>query len=130
MCFFIEGKDTMIFNLCFFASIWLIGFIVFNIIDVKRSKSKQKNKTMEVSYLIMRFRLDPRKINHKKLALVTSITNSFIIAFVCTIISVIPVKLIWQMLIGFVLLFALIMLFYELIGIGCVKKGWRKNGNK
>lgn len=116
----------MLFNLCFFLIIFIGALIIFLILNMKKLKKKKKNKIGEINYLISRFKLDKRKINYKYLILLISLTNAFIIAFVCTVICVLPFKLIWQMLSGFVLLFTLIFLFYELIGRNCIKKGWRK----
>ena len=120
----------MLFNLCFFLGLFTIVFIVFYIVYKRRLKTRKRGKIIEINYVTNRFNLDKKKINYKALVLIVSLTNAFIISFVCTIISIIPVKLTWQMLIGFVLLFTFIMLFYELIGSLCVKKGWKKNGNK
>ena len=120
----------MLFNLCFFLSLMLIIFIAFYIVNNKRLKTRKRGRIVEINYVVSKFHLDKKKLNYKALVLIISLTNAFIISFVCTIISIIPVKLIWQMLIGFVLLFVFIMLFYELIGIMCVKKGWIKNGSK
>ena len=117
----------MIFNLCFFAGIFVIGFIIFYLINLRRVKKKKFNKIKEANYLIGRFKLDKQKINYNKLIIFISLVNSFIIAFVCTIISIIPLELIWKMLIGFVMLFIMIVLIYELMGKICLKKGWGKN---
>lgn len=117
----------MLFNLLFFLGLFLVAFLVFLIMNLRRLKKKKQRKMKEVNYLISRFKLDKKKINYKALAVIISIANGFIISFVCTVICILPCKLIWQMLIGFVMLFVLIFLFYELIGRMCIKKGWKEN---
>ena len=113
----------MLFNLYFFLGLMLITFLICLLLNKRKLKKNKKGRIGEVNYLI-------RKIDYKKITTLVSLTNAFIIAFVCTVICIIPVKLIWQMLIGFVMLFILIFLFYELIGKMCLKKGWKKNANK
>ena len=51
-----------------------------------------------------------------------AIINAFIISSVVTIISNIKLKMMWQLLIGFVLLFALIYSLYEIYGRHLIKK--------
>lgn len=120
----------MLNNLYFFLILFGIIFIAFLIFNKIKLKKHKESKIFEVDYLVNKFKLDRSKINYKAIIYVIALTNAFIIAFVCTIISILPLKIIWQMLIGFVALFVMIMLFYELIGIICVKKGWKKNANK
>lgn len=120
----------MLFNLCFFLSLFLVAAIIFIIMNMKKIKNKKFGKIGEINYLVGRFNLNRRKIKYKPLALIISLINAFIISFVCTVICILPFKLIWQMLIGFVMLFILIFLFYEFVGIMCIKKGWKKNGIK
>ena len=118
----------MLFNICFFGILFILFLLIFNFIN--RHKIKNKKNLLEMNYLASRFNLNKRKIDYKKLIKIFNVTNAFIIAFVCTVISVLPLKYIWQLLIGFVLLFIMMYLCYELVGNYCVKKGWTKNGTK
>lgn len=81
---------------------------------------------MEINYLIFKFNLDPNKILYKPVCLYCALINGFIISGVVTIISNIKLKMMWQFLIGFVLLFGLIYAIYEIYGRILVKKGWQK----
>ena len=81
---------------------------------------------MELNYLISKFKLDKNKILYKPVCLYCSLFNGFIISLTVTIISNIKLKMMWQLLIGFVLLFGLIYSVYELYGRHLVKKGWKK----
>ena len=115
----------MLYNLLFFLILFIIAFLVFTLFN-KRKLKNNKKKIVESNYIINKFKLDPKKVNYVKLLRILNFTNAFILAFVCTVISILPVKFLWQMLIAFVLLFVMIYLFYELIGRYTVKKGWKK----
>lgn len=119
----------MLFNLIFFLILLLVSWLVFVILNGRKLKKNKKN-LWEVNYLVNRFGLNRRKIDYKKIIRLVNITNAFIISFVCTIISILPIKFMWQMLIAFVVLFVMMFLFYELLGIYCKKKGWKTNGKR
>ncbi len=90
---------------------------------LKSKLKRKKEKTIgEISYLIRKFHLDVRKIDYWKMILPISLINAFIISFVATVIMLFPVNMIWQLLIGFVLLFFLIYAIYEIYGRHLVKK--------
>ncbi len=120
----------MLYNLIFFLALFGVAWIIFSLINKRKIKSNKKYQMAEVKYLIGRFNVDKKLIDYKKLIRLINASNAFIISFVCTIISVLPLEFLWQMLIGFVLLFVLMFLCYELLGIYAVKKGWKKNGKK
>ena len=123
---------TILVNVCFFLILWLLIFLFeyFFVMNKKSKNKKNKKKNniqiMEYTYLIGKFKLDENKIVYKSLARGCSIINGFIISFVVTVISNIDLFIVWQLLIGFVLLFALIYSVYEIYGRILVKKGWRK----
>jgi uncharacterized Tic20 family protein len=127
---------SIITNIIFFVLVLLVVFLVdFYFITKDRAKkvkgSKEKRKvteklTTEGMYLISRFNLDDKKINLRMLNFYISIINAFIIAFVSTGISLINVNVMFQLLIGFVLLFALIYAIYEIFGRH-LKKKWGKD---
>ena len=86
----------------------------------KRKLNKKKNKKNkpigEIDYLVTKFKLDKNKLNKNKMIIYIAMINSFIISFTSCLIMIIPLKLIWQMLIAFVLLFSLIYALYEIYG--------------
>ena len=90
-----------------------------------KSKKVKNEDIMEINYLISKFKLDKNKILYKPLCLYCSLINGFIISGVVTVISNIKVKMMWQLLIGFVMLFGLIYAVYEIYGRHLVKKGWK-----
>ena len=81
---------------------------------------------MEIVYLTSKFNLDKNKIHYKPVLLWCALINGFIISLVSTIIVNIKLHMMWQLLIGFVLLFALIYAIYEIYGRHLVRKGWKK----
>ena len=98
--------------------------------DATPKKTNKKNDVKEFSeviYLVGKFKLDKKKIDYKSVILWTALINSFIIAFVSTVISAIPAHVVWQLLVGFVLIFGLIYALYEIYGRILVKKGWGKD---
>ena len=92
----------------------------------KKSKTKELDKYVGFSYLIPKFKLDIERINIEYMFLCTSLINAFIIAFVVTVIFMLPWEMAFSLLLGFVLLFGLIYALYELFGRILVKKGWQK----
>ncbi len=115
--------EYLIYFAIIFGVIFTFYYFLFNRIKIKKGKY---NKIGEINYLILKFKLDPQKINYKSTSLMVSILDALIIASTCVIIFLIPVALIWQMVIGFVLLFALIYSVYEIYGRSLVRKGWKK----
>ncbi len=98
-------------------------FILIGVVDylinknkLKKKKNKKNKPIGEIDYLVTKFKLDRSKININKAIIYIAIINSFIISFTSCLIMIIPLKLIWQMLIAFVLLFSLIYALYEIYG--------------
>lgn len=95
----------------------------------KKGKKKKIKNIGELDYLIAKFKLDFKKINTDKAIIWISLINSFIISIVSFIIMIIPLKLMWQMLIAFALLFCLIYSLYEIYGRH-LKRNQAKNVEK
>ena len=110
----------------FFLFVFIVSLIIFLIIKWRLLKKNQGFTFIGVSYLISKFNLNKSKVNLKKMINQLAVINSFIIAFVSTLISMIPMKLFWQLGIGFILLLILIYALYEIYGRRLHKK-W---GNK
>lgn len=114
--------------LIYFSVIFIVVFLFyFLLLNRIKLKKKDFNKIGEINYLIKKFKLDPKKVDYNVTANVIALINAFIIAFTCVAISIVEMKLMWQLLIGFVLLFALIYSIYEIYGRVLIKKGWGKN---
>ncbi len=93
----------------------------------KKGKKKKIKNIGELDYLIAKFKLDFKKIDTDKAIICITLINSFIISIVSFIIMIIPFKMMWQMLIAFVLLFCLIYSLYELYGRYLKKKQMKKD---
>ena len=95
----------------------------------KRSKKNEiENEMTELAYLITKFKLDKSKLPLNNLLIVISLTNACIISIVAVVVMLLDIFIIFQLVIGFILLIALIYSLYELIGRYLVKKGYGKNG--
>ena len=116
----------IILSLIFFAFVFITSLIIFNIIKWRLLKKKLGYNFIGVSYLVNKFRLNKAKINLKKMINQLSVINSFIISFVSTFICMLPLKLFWQLGLGFVLLLILIYALYEIYG----RRLYRKWGSK
>ena len=123
-------------DLIYFAIVFVLVLLVYTIFIVPRrlkklskvkSKKTKKNYLGEATYIIGKFKLDEEKINLKAIMYTLGIINSFIMAFVCMVVAVIPLDRMLQFLIGFVLLFLLIYSLYEIYGRILVKKGMGKS---
>lgn len=126
-----------------FIGLFIIIFLVDYFVILKRKlnqiNSKDKNKKLkkkktksieEIDYLVIKFKLNEKKLNKEKMIIWISIINSFIIASVSGILMIVPFKLMWQMIIAFFLLFGLIYSLYEIYGRHLKKVEEKENGNK
>lgn len=82
----------------------------------KKGKQKKVKSISEIDYLVAKFKLNKKKLNKEKAIIWISLINSFIISIVSSVIMLMPFKIMWQMLIAFVLLFGLIYALYEIYG--------------
>lgn len=82
----------------------------------KRGKKKKIKNISEIDYLVGKFKLNKKKLKEEKVIIWISLINSFIISSVSSVIMLMPFKMMWQLLIAFVLLFGLIYALYEIYG--------------
>ena len=91
----------------------LIVYLIYFLLIIKRKKTLEKYRTStEVRFLEVRYQLDIDQM---------AITNAFIIATTVTIVSFIP-KIIWKLVVGFVILIPMILVAYHFLGIYYQKK--------
>lgn len=88
----------------------------------KKGKQKKIKSIGEIDYLIIKFKLNKKKLNEERMIIYISLINSFIISVVSSVVMLMPLKLMWLMLIAFVLLFCLIYSLYEIYGRHLKKK--------
>ena len=109
----------------FVFSFLLVMLLHILIINRGRKTYKEGKKITEIHYLVHKFNLDMRKVKYNNMKWVTTIVNSLIVSFTATVVSIIN-GIVWQILVGFVLLIALIIPTYEIIGRHYAKKGAKK----
>lgn len=124
-------KNTLYLFIILFTIIFLVDYFLINkkrlyLIEnkgINKSGKKKKIKQLgELDYLVGKFKLDQKKLDKNRVIFWISIINSFIISFVSSIIMLIPLKLMWQMLIAFAMLFGLIYALYEIMGRSLKRK--------
>ena len=117
----------------------IIGLIAFVVISaflylkytsklkIKPKKRKTKNNDiLEVRFLMIAYNLKKEKLLKKKILLIISILDAFIISSVFITIQLLPWATIWKLLLGFVLLIGLIYAIYNIFGRILVKRGYDK----
>lgn len=112
----------------FLAIMFLLIFIITYWMNLNNYKKRKYTSIGELNYLLKKFNLDRKKLPVRKMLLVFSLLDAFIMAFTASFITALPVNTVFQMLIGFVLLFALIYALYEIYGRHLVKKYKKKEG--
>jgi len=96
---------------------YILVFILYFFIFVRKKTKYDKNKVpVEFYYLVSIYRLDQKKINYKKFIYTSAFINTFIIVTTYIIITRLLDKLIWQILIGIVIIVLLIIICYGVLG--------------
>lgn len=107
--------------------VFLLIFIVHYFMSVRKNKKYNKNKIpLELLYLVKIYNLDIKKINYRVFIWISSLINTFIIAIVYIIISYLLEKLIFQIIVGIVLLILFIIICYGLLGRYYMRKEGKK----
>ena len=94
-------EENVWFSILFF----LIVFVLIYFVTYRKYKKKKYQSIGEYHYLVMKFHLKEKDLNIQSMLLYISILDALIIAFVTTFITSLEIGIMWQMLIGFVLLF-------------------------
>ena len=111
------------------------------IVKEKKVKGKEKEKLKpkkkkeideakypsEVELFIYRYKIDLKKVNFRAMLKVIALVCSIDIALVVTILSYIPLGMVWKLLIGAVIVFVVILISFSLLGKYFKKKGLTKN---
>ncbi len=118
----------MLMEIGFFAIMFLVIFTITYWMNLNNYKKRKYTSIGELNYLLKKFNLDRKKLPVRKMLLNFSLLDAFIMAFTASFITSLPVNTVFQMLIGFVLLFALIYALYEIYGRHLVKKYKKKEG--
>ncbi len=78
-------------------------------------KIEEKDIPTEVSYLVLKYKIDLNKISYRELLYFIALVASFDIAVVVTIVSFLP-WLLLQLIVGFILAILLILISFQIIG--------------
>ncbi|MFA5603635.1 MAG: hypothetical protein WDA12_02120 [Bacilli bacterium] len=110
-----------------FLGSFLIVYLFYLLFVILRKKNKDKlKKGIELRYLKVKYNIDVKDLDIKKISHVIALANSFIIATTVTIISFID-NLILMMVVGFIILMILELITYHFIGTHYQQK---KRGKK
>lgn len=127
-----DVKISLIIGFIFLIVAFLVDYFFvlkpkFKMIVGKKKNKKNKNiQISELQLMKARHNIDMDKLNLKNVIIVIAIINAFIMAFTATVLMLIPLAMIWQLLIGFVVLMALIYALYELYARYLERKGSEK----
>ena len=122
--------DKVIRELILFVISFIIVFLLYRLVIVKRAKSKKRAKEpFEVTYLVNKYKLDLKKVNYKRLLMVISLVSSFDIALVVTIILLLK-SFILEIIVGFISILIIISFSYHLVYLVYKKKGMINNESK
>ena len=130
--------NNLIFFIIVFLMVYIFCYYIAGRIKVPKEKNKDKSTgkgkkqrpfkyTNEGKLMVIRYNLDEKKVDYQELLKWTSFCNAFIISLTCTIISNIPLKMYFQLAIGFIILFALIYSIFEIVGRHLNKKWGKEN---
>ncbi len=130
--------NNLIFFIIVFLMVYIFCYYIAGRIKVPKEKNKDKNAgkgkkqrpfkyTNEGKLMVIRYNLDEKKVDYQELLKWTSFCNAFVISLTCTIISNIPLKMYFQLAIGFIILFALIYSIFEIVGRHLNKKWGKEN---
>ncbi len=124
---FFLWRDSMALQIGLFILTFLFVFVIYELFLVRKAKkNKAKKKPVEVQYLVNRYHIDLKKVNYKKLLNVISFVSSLDIAIVVTIISLVD-NMFLQLALGFVTIFIVILISYDIVGKVYQKKGMKKD---
>ena len=130
--------NNLIFFIIVFLMVYIFCYYIAGRIKVTKEKNKDKSTgkgkkqrpfkyTNEGKLMVIRYNLDEKKVDYQELLKWTSFCNAFVISLTCTIISNIPLKMYFQLAIGFIILFALIYSIFEIVGRHLNKKWGKEN---
>lgn len=119
-------------------SIFIIVYIIYQFVfilpkkktkskvDKIKRKKKEKNEILEIRYLILKYKLDIKKVNYNQLLQVVALVSSFDIALIVAIEMMLESSL-FQILVVFILVWPVFIFSYYLVFKFYKKKGMIKN---
>ncbi len=98
-----------------FVGLFIVVFLVYKLLYRKKKDFNKLKNTDEVRSFIIKYDLDVRQINYKKLLNVIILINTFIISFTATIIVRIE-SIGWSILVCILIVAALILSLFPIAG--------------
>jgi len=93
----------------------------------KKKEIDEAKYPSEIELFIYRYKIDLKKVNFKSMTKAIALVCSIDIALVVTILSYIPLGMVWRLLIGAVIVFVVILISFSLLGRYFKKKGLTKH---
>lgn len=122
--------EKVIHELILFVVSFIVVFLLYRIIVVRRAKRKKNPKEpFEVTYLVERYKLDLNKINYKRLLNVVSLVSSFDIALIVAIIVLFK-NFYLELIVGFIGTLIIILVSYHLVYLVYKRGGMIRNESK
>ena len=106
-------KSTIILFVISYFVLFLIYLVFFYIIGLKK---KRILSSLQVEFLKVRFGFRNKELNPKIIGLIITFIDPLIISLTGSIVTLPKWNYVYELLIGFALLMALIYSFYEIIG--------------
>jgi hypothetical protein len=120
-------KERMLMNNLILGCITFAVVFLFRLLFYFIGNKKSKNKGgiwKEMQYLIVKFKLDEKKVNKKSIAAIISILDAFIISLTLCLVIIITDNVPLELILGLVFVIVLIYLVYEIFGRILVRKGY------
>ncbi len=116
--------------LIYFTVTFLIVYVLYYFTTLRGyKKNKKKRVPNEIQYLIVKYKLDMKKINKKSFCRIINIIASFDISLVVTVVAFFN-NVYLELLIGLALIIPIIIITFSWIGIYYSKKGKTKDEDK
>lgn len=120
--------EVGIFNLYWFIGAFITVYLLYLIFYIIRYKEYDEKKgTIEVVFLIKRYKLDMKKIHYRVFLNIIGLVAAFDIAFVSTFITLFIKNIYLSLIIGGIMLVPVIIITFGFVGKYYVKKGFVKN---
>lgn len=123
---------------------FVTSYLIYYIVTIRQEKKKEKIKSgkkkkkknvddgkipVEVSYMILKYHIDLKKVSYLRFLHVLALVGSFDISLIVVIVSQIT-SVVLQLIVGFFLAIPIILISYRIVGTYYKKKGMITNENK
>ena len=127
-------REIVLFFICFVLILTIYEiFIVWPMKKYKASQNKkkginrkEKSEPAEIKFLVNKYGLDLEKVNYNQLLQIVSLTSSFDMALIVSIIMLVDGYL-WQLILAIALVIPVIFISYGLVAKFYKKKGMIRN---